>query len=101
MEPAQYADAIAPYATAQGVGTAGSPPLPTLRKAAQYGFADCALPFHVPPHELHHPGEHVAGLRQVGRAAGVAVGVDVFQRDLAAGLAVGGAEALRLVADAG
>jgi hypothetical protein len=50
------------------------------------------------PHELHNAGGHVAGLRQIGRTAGVALGVDVFQRDLAASLTVGGASALRLVA---
>jgi hypothetical protein len=33
-----------------------------------------------------------------GRAAGVALGVDVDEVDVAAGLAVGGAKALRLVA---
>ena len=31
--------------------------------------------------EHHHPLEHVAGLRQVWRVAGVSFGVDVFQRD--------------------
>src|SRR5262249_30612204 len=42
--------------------------------------------------------EHVAGLGEVGRAAGVAFGVDVDEIDFPAGLAISGAEALRLVA---
>jgi hypothetical protein len=57
--------------------------------------------------ERHHPLEQVAGLRQVWRVAGVSFGVDVFQRDLAASLAVkrpwpsaDSDEPLRLVAPA-
>src|SRR6266511_4596450 len=53
----------------------------------------------VPPHERHHALEHVAGLRQVRRVTGVPLGVDIFQRDLAAGLLVVRDETLRLVAE--
>src|SRR6187397_1942413 len=50
---------------------------------------------HVFLHERDHPVEHVAGVRQI-RRAGPAIHVDVLERDRAAGLAVVGAEALRL-----
>src|SRR4029077_17913034 len=46
----------------------------------------------------HHALEHVAGLRQVRRMAGVALHLDIMKRDVAAGLFVIGDEALRLVA---
>jgi hypothetical protein len=59
---------------------------------------DAASLPHVLADEGHHAREHVAGLRQVRRGAGVALGVDADEVDVAAGLAVGGAEALRLVA---
>src|SRR5580692_5364470 len=48
--------------------------------------------------ERHHAFEHVAALRQVRRMAGVALHLDIVQRDVAAGLFVIGDEALRLVA---
>src|SRR5690242_6895691 len=48
--------------------------------------------------ELHHALEQVAALGEVRRLAGLPFHVDVLQGDGAAGLAVGGAEALRLVA---
>ena len=49
-------------------------------------------------HEPHHPLERIAGLRQVRRVADVPLRRGVFERYLAAGLVVGGNEALRLVA---
>src|SRR5262249_11466309 len=57
-----------------------------------------ALGVDVPAHERHHALEHVAGLREIRRMAGVAVHVDIVERNLAAGLAIIGDEALRLVA---
>ncbi len=48
-------------------------------------------------HKRDHAVEHVAGLRQIRRVAGVPLRLDVFERDLAAGLAVVGDEALGLV----
>src|SRR5712672_873950 len=57
-----------------------------------------ALDLHMAVHEAHHLLEHVAGLRKVGGVAGMPVALEIFERNLATGLAVGGDEALRLVA---
>src|SRR6266568_9685536 len=56
------------------------------------------LHLHVPVDEAHHALEHVAGLRKVRRVAWMPVGFDIVERDLAAGLAIGGDETLGLVA---
>src|SRR5690348_8949434 len=60
-------------------------------------FATRRLWLRVPCDELHHMGEHVTRLGQVRRVAGMALHGDVFERDLAPGIAIIGDEALRLV----
>jgi hypothetical protein len=44
--------------------------------------------------ERHHALEHVAGLRQVRRVTGVLAALEIFERDLATGFAVGRDETL-------
>src|SRR6185436_4942490 len=56
------------------------------------------LSLHMLADEGHHALEHVAGLRQVRRAAGMLAALKIFERDLAAGFAVRRDETLRLVA---
>src|SRR3982074_1453766 len=56
------------------------------------------LSLHLLMNEGHHALEHVAGLRQVRRVTGVLAAFEIFERDLATGLAVARDETLRLVA---
>src|SRR5215475_13922802 len=60
----------------------------TFRRTGYTPTSAQSLSLDLPVHKRHHALEHVAGLRQVGRMAGVAVRVDIFQRDLAARLAI-------------
>src|SRR5690349_13288190 len=70
---------------------------PTETRTRGYTAA-LALQLDLPVHERHHALEHVASLRQIGRMAGMAVRLDIFERDLAASLAIILDKALRLVA---
>ena len=68
------------------------------RAGALHIVAACTLRLDVLADERHHVGEHAGALRQVRRMAGMALHRDIFERDIAAGLAIIGAETLRLIA---
>src|SRR5215471_1600210 len=71
-----------------------SPPRGEEHELRWRGLSDPDVAFD----EFDHMPEHGAALGEVGRGTRLALHVEVLERDRAAGLGIGGAEALRLVA---